>query len=63
MHVDAACLTVVDLTANHGRVGVRLHLKAGYTVPVDVTALEISLGKDKSTKHVQSTMADVLKLN
>lgn len=63
MHIDAACLTVVDLTANHSRVGVRLHLKAGYTVPVDVTALKISLGKDKRTKHVQSTLTDILMLH
>lgn len=55
MHVDASGLTVMDLAANHGRIGVRLHLKAGYAVPVDVAALEIALGggqEDKSTLAV-----------
>lgn len=50
MHIDAASLTVVDLTTDHCGVGVRLYFKASYPVPVDVTALEISLGKDK--KHI-----------
>lgn len=49
MHIDAASLTMVDLTTDHCGVGVRLYLKASYPVPMDVTALEISLGKDKNT--------------
>lgn len=43
MHVDASCLTMMDLTTNHCRIGVCLHLKAGYTVPMDVTALKVTL--------------------
>lgn len=63
MHVDATGLTVMDLAANHGWIGVRLHLKASYTVPVDVAAFEIALGKDRKTKqHFQSTSTDVLML-
>lgn len=49
MHVDAAGLTVVDLAANHGWIGVCLHLEAGYTVPVDVAAFEIALGENDKT--------------
>lgn len=51
MHIDATGLTMMDLTANHGWIGVRLHLKASYTVPVDVAAFEIALGKDRKTKQ------------
>lgn len=54
MHIDATGLTMMDLTANHGWIGVRLHLKASYTVPVDVAAFEIALGKDRKTKHFNS---------
>lgn len=43
MHVDASCLTMMDLTTNHCRIGVCLHLKASYTVPMDVTALKVTL--------------------
>lgn len=49
MHVDATRLTVMDLTADHSGIGVRLHLKAGDTVPVDVTALEIALAMERTT--------------
>lgn len=49
MHVDATGLTVMDLTADHSGIGVRLHLKAGDTVPVDVTALEIALATERTT--------------
>lgn len=43
MHVDPSRLSVVDLTAHHRGVGVRLHLKASYAVPVDVAALKVAL--------------------
>lgn len=43
MHIDAARLTMMDLATNHSRIGVRLDLKASYTVPMDVTALKITL--------------------
>lgn len=56
VHIDAAGLTVMDLAANHGWIGVCLHLKAGYTVPVDVAAFKIALAKDMKTKHLQSTL-------
>lgn len=49
MHVDAAGLTVVDLAANHGWIGVCLHLEAGNTVPVDVAAFEIALEENDKT--------------
>lgn len=58
MHVDATGLTVMDLAANHGWIGVGLHLKAGYTVPVDVAAFEIALGKDKKRKPTFSVHID-----
>lgn len=58
MHVDAAGLTVMDLAADHGWIGVGLHLKAGYTVPVDVAAFEIALGKDKNRKATFSVYID-----
>lgn len=51
VHIDATSLTVMDLAANHSWIGVRLHLKAGYTVPVDVAAFEIALAKDRKTKQ------------
>lgn len=43
MHIDAPCLAVMDLTANHCWIGVRLHLKPGNTVPMDVAALKVTL--------------------
>lgn len=43
MHVDSPRLTMMDLTTNHCWIGVRLDLKAGYTVPMDVTALKVAL--------------------
>lgn len=45
MHVDATSLTMMDLAANHCGVGVCLHLKAGYSVPMDVAALKVTLEK------------------
>lgn len=51
MHVDATRLPVMDLTTNHSWVGVRLHLKASYTVPVDVTALKITLGRNRGGQN------------
>lgn len=47
MHVDAPCLAVMDLTANYCWIGVRLHLKAGDAVPVDVAALKVTLDMDE----------------
>lgn len=47
MHVDAPRLTMMDLTTNHCWIGVRLHLKAGYTIPMDVTALKVTLEMDR----------------
>lgn len=46
MHIDAPRLTMMDLTTNHRWIGVRLHLEAGYAVPMDVTALKVTLGMD-----------------
>lgn len=50
MHVDAPCLTVMDLTTNHRWICVCLHLKAGYAVPMDVTALKVTL---KMNREIQ----------
>lgn len=47
VHVDATGLTVVDLTTNHSWIGVCFHLKAGNTVPMDITALKVTLELDK----------------
>ena len=41
--VDASRLAVMDLTAHHCGVGVGLHLKACYTVSMDVTVLKVTL--------------------
>lgn len=41
--VDAACLPVVDLAANHCRVSLGLHLKASDAVVVDVIGLKVTL--------------------
>lgn len=46
MHVDAPRLSMMDLTTNHSGIGVRLHLKAGNTVSMDVTALKVTLGME-----------------
>lgn len=43
VHVNAPRLTVVDLAAHHGGVGVGLHLEAGDAVPVDVAVLKVAL--------------------
>ncbi len=51
MHVDTPRLTMMDLTTNHCGVGVRLHLKAGYTIPMDVTALKVTLGMDREIQN------------
>lgn len=50
VHIDAASLAMVDLATDHGRVGIRLDLKASYPVPMDVTALKIALRNDKKHK-------------
>lgn len=43
MHIDAPCLTVMDLTVNHCGIGICFHLEASYSVPVDVAALKVTL--------------------
>lgn len=45
--VDAARLSVMDLTAHHCGVGVGLHLKACYAVSMDVTVLKVTLKHSK----------------
>lgn len=58
MHVDPSRLSVVDLTAHHRGVGVRLHLKASYAVPVDVAALKVALQEETVTSVInKNTMA------
>lgn len=59
MHVDATRLTVMDLTTNHSWVGVRLHLKASYAIPMDVTALKITLGMNRGGQNssIKNTQA------
>lgn len=51
MHVDAPRLTMMDLTTDHCGIGVRLYLKAGYTVPMDVTALKVALEMDREIRN------------
>lgn len=43
MHIDASCLTMMDLTTDHCWIGIRLHLKAGDAIPMDVAALKVTL--------------------
>lgn len=51
VNVDAPCLTMMDFTTNHCWIGVRLHLKAGYTVSMDVAALKVTLqNEQRNTK-------------
>ncbi len=51
MDVDASCLAMMDLTAHHCGVGVGLHLKACYTVSVDVTVLKVTLKRRR--EHIR----------
>lgn len=53
--VDASCLSVMDLTAHHCGVGVGLHLKACYTVSMDVTVLKVTLKHRRG--HVPSAIS------
>lgn len=50
MHVYASRLPMMDLTPNHCWIGVRFHLKTRDTVPMDVTALKVTLRKDRETE-------------
>lgn len=47
VHVNAPRLSVVDLAAHHGGVGVGLHLEAGDAVPVDVAVLKVALRAER----------------
>lgn len=47
MHVNAACLSMVDLAAHHSGVGVGFHLEAGNAVPVDVAVLKVALRSER----------------
>lgn len=47
MYVDPPRLTVMDLTSHHSWIGIRLYLEASYTVPMDVTALKVTLEINK----------------
>ena len=49
VHVDAACLAVVDVTLHHRRVGARLHLEASDAIVVDVIAFEVALPTKQKT--------------
>ena len=52
--VDAARLTVVDVTLHHGRVRARLHFEAGDAVVVDVVAFEVALPQNKTHNNTGS---------
>lgn len=56
MHVDAPRLAMVDLTTNHCWIGVRLHFEASYTVPMDVTALKVTLGIDRGIQNYSKVL-------
>lgn len=43
VHVDAAGLSVVDLTVHDGRIRARFHFEAGNSVVVNVVRLKITL--------------------
>lgn len=43
MDVDASRLAMMDLATHHCGVGIGLHLKACYTVSMDVTVLKVTL--------------------
>ena len=43
VHIDATCLTMVDFTIHHRRVGPCLHLKPCYPVVVNVTGVKVTL--------------------
>lgn len=47
VHINAPRLSVVDLAAHHGGVGVGLHLEAGDAVPVDVAVLKVALRAER----------------
>lgn len=51
VNVDAPCLPMVDFATNHCGISVRLHLKSGYTVPVDVTALKVTLQNERRKEN------------
>lgn len=55
MYVDAPRLAVMDLTANHCWIGVRLHLEASDTVPMDVAALKVTLEINKKPIKCHNT--------
>ena len=46
MYIDAPGLTVMDLATNHSWIGIRFHLEASYTVPMDVAAFKVTLETD-----------------
>jgi hypothetical protein len=43
VNVNAACLTVMDLTLDYHRVGVSLHFEAGNAIVVNVVGLKVTL--------------------
>lgn len=47
--VDPPRLAVVDLAPHHRGVGVRLHLKACYAIPMNITVLKVTLEKEGKT--------------
>ncbi len=54
VHVDAACLSVMDLTAHYRRVSIRLHLETCYPVPVDAAALKVALQREPESHQKHS---------
>ncbi len=56
MNVDASRLTMMDLATHHCGVGVGLHLKACYTVSMDVTVLKVTLKHRKEDALRRSVM-------
>lgn len=43
MDIDASCLAMVNFTAHHRGVGIRLYLKTCNSVSMDVAALKVAL--------------------
>lgn len=60
VYIDAPCLTMMDLTTNHCRIGVCFDLKASYTVPMDIAALKVTHAVVKGKNSHISSVVDVI---
>lgn len=63
MDINASCLSMMDLTAHHCRVGVGLHLKTCYTVSVDVAVLKVTLKQRGDISQRCTVWVELTRLN